>query len=961
MKKTMWCVALCLFVGLGIAQAQDLKIDFSQTGGPVEAGYQAYRADHEVPATFTAQSFTAFGTTVTLLPTWAPGATAAAMQMILRADDDASEAKDLVRDWIGTDGRQPGDPMTLTISGLPAGTYNWVSLHHDPQDQTGIFDVTVNDAAGSTTTTGIDISDVSVLTLADMTTFATTIISNGTDPVSLVFTRTSPTDPVATAFFLMNSFELTLENTGGAMLPVPAHQAVDVLRTGTVLSWTAGLDATAHDVYLGMSLDEVSEATTASSIYVGRQDVTSYDPGVLALGQTYYWRIDEVQADGTVAKGSVWSFTVEPVSIPLAGASITATASGSNNTTETPEKTIDGSGLNADDQHSTDNAAMWLSAASIGEPVWIQYEFDRIYKLHQMLVWNHNSAAESFVGLGAKDVTVDYSRDGAEWATLEGASEFARATGFAAYGANTTVEFKGAAARFVRITIASNWGGILPRYGLSEVRFLVIPVQASEPEPASGAADIDPRLILTWRAGRGAVEHQVYVSTDANAVAGETAAAVTATEPSLDATSLLALGQTYYWKVNEVNNAEDPAAWPGDVWSFTTSAFLPVDDMEGYDDADGQGTRIYEVWVDGWDDPANGSQVGNDVAPFAEKVIVHGGMQSMPLRYDNSTAGYSEGTRTFDSPQDWTQFGVKTLVIWFYGDPDNTATQMYVKVNNSKVVYDGDAANLQQKPWQMWYVDLASFSGVNLKKVTSMTLGFEGGQGLVFFDDIALTPLERQLVTPVQPAATSLVGQFAFEGNAKDNTGKLTATVTGAPTYVQGKVGQAIKLDGARDYLMVESSFDLPVYTVALWFRVDGGSGERDLLSIYDSAGNHGVLIEARTNGALRFLHRAPVGTGGGTDVYSNFAYTDGAWYHAAVVKSADTVTLYINGVSAGSAANATQFDQALTRLTLGVLKHDNLTRYLPGAVDEVYLYSRVLSEAEIAWLAGRTKPFDKP
>ena len=635
-----------------------------------------------------------------------------------------------------------------------------------------------------------------------------------------------------------------------------------------------------------------------------------------------------------------------------------ATASSADAGTD-PQNVVNSAGLDAGGRHGTLDSTMWLSGKNTADRPWIRFEFDRVYKLHEMLVWNHNSAAEAFVGLGTKDVTIDYSRNGTDWTTLEGVTEFARATGFAGYGPNTTVEFNGVAAQYVRINIMSNWGGILPRYGLSEVRFLVIPVLASEPAPAAGATGVDPRLVLTWRSGRGAAEHQVYVSTDANEVANETVSSSTTTEPSLDATSLLALGQTYYWKVNEVNNAEDPAVWPGEVWSFTTSAFLPVDTMESYDDAD---NRIYDSWVDGLTDPAKGgSQVGYDTSPFAEKIIVHGGTQSMPLRYGSSMAGLSEATRTFDSPQDWTAFGVKGLVIWFYGDPDNTAAQMYVKVNNSKVTYDGDADNLLKKPWQMWYVDLAGFSGVNLSKVTSLTLGFEGGQGLVFFDDIGLTPLDRQLVTPAQPAATNLVGHFAFDGNTKDATGKLTATVTGGPTYVEGKVGQAIKFDGARDYIMVESSFDLPEYTAALWFRVDGGSAERDLLSIYDSAGNHGVLVEARTNGALRFLHRAPVGTQGGTDLYSNFTYTDGAWYHAAVVKSAETMTLYIDGMPAVSAANATQFDQALTRLTLGVLKHDNLTRYLPGAVDEVYLYSRALSEAEIAGLAGRTRPFDKP
>ena len=57
-----------------VVQAE-LKIDFSQMGGRVEAGYEGYFAAHENPATFTAQSYSAFGTTVTVTPSWAAGAT----------------------------------------------------------------------------------------------------------------------------------------------------------------------------------------------------------------------------------------------------------------------------------------------------------------------------------------------------------------------------------------------------------------------------------------------------------------------------------------------------------------------------------------------------------------------------------------------------------------------------------------------------------------------------------------------------------------------------------------------------------------------------------------------------------------------------------------------------------------------------------------------------------------------
>ena len=94
---------------------------------------------------------------------------------------------------------------------------------------------------------------------------------------------------------------------------------------------------------------------------------------------------------------------------------------------------------------------------------------------------------------GAKDVKVEYSADGETWTAL-GDFEFAQATGFADYTANTTVDFGGVAVKFVKLTINSNFGGLLAQYGLSEVRFYSVPVVAREPQPAAGATGVDPQV-----------------------------------------------------------------------------------------------------------------------------------------------------------------------------------------------------------------------------------------------------------------------------------------------------------------------------------------------------------------------------------------------------------------------------------------------------------------------------------
>jgi hypothetical protein len=89
--------------------------------------------------------------------------------------------------------------------------------------------------------------------------------------------------------------------------PSPANGAVNV-EPNVVLHWSPGTHAALHDVYLGTVFNDVNNATVISPVYKGRQASTTYNPGGLALGTTYYWRIDEVNSP-TIWKGDVWSFT----------------------------------------------------------------------------------------------------------------------------------------------------------------------------------------------------------------------------------------------------------------------------------------------------------------------------------------------------------------------------------------------------------------------------------------------------------------------------------------------------------------------------------------------------------------------------------------------------------------------------------------------------------------------------
>ena len=750
---------------------------------------------------------------------------------------------------------------------------------------------------------------------------------------------------------------LTTEEIADAMLggdpelasgPNPEDEATDIPRD-VVLAWEPGEFAVTHDVYLGTVFDDVNDASrsNAMGLLVSQgQNATAYAPEtVLEFGQTYYWRVDEVNGapDNTVFKGQVWSFTVEPFAYAITN--ITATSNGTSEAGAGPENTINGSGLNADDEHSTESGDMWL-ARSGDDSLWIQFEFDSVYKLHEMLVWNYNVQFELLLGFGIKNVTVEYSEDGVTWMSL-GDVELAQATARPDYTANTMVDLGGVGAKYVRLAVNDSFGTI-GQQGLSEVRFTYVPVQAREPQPADGAVDVSAQSMLAWRAGREATSHEVSLGTDPNALA----LAATVAAPEYDP-GALDLATTYYWQITEVNEAEAVSAWAGRIWSFATEEYAVVDDFESYNDED---NVIYETWIDGWVNET-GSTVGYLTEPFAETTVVRSGSQAMPLFYDN--LGVATAEVELELAQDWTASNIQSLSLYFRGAEDNTAGQLYVEINGTRVDYDGPAEDLTIAVWQPWNIDLSSI-GANLSNVTSLTIGIEGSgaSGVLYIDDIRLYPRKPEYVTPAEPDAANLMAYYALDGNVNDGSGNgYNGVEVGSPTYGAGQEGQAIQLDGVEDYVEIADVgiSGAAARTIAGWAKAD----QTDLFAWTDVFGFTGPS----TNGG----HFDIQAVGGGT--YTTLGYyglhcygwerdlipIDLEWHHLAATYDGTAASWYADGRRIGTADIAVD-----TPETVNIGKRQDNTNLFPGMVDELRIYNVALSEEEIAWLAGRTASLHK-
>jgi hypothetical protein len=754
--------------------------------------------------------------------------------------------------------------------------------------------------------------------------------------------------------------------------PTPANKATDVPRE-VILGWKAGPLAGAHNVYFGSSFDDVNTATTGSALLVSAgQDANTYDPaGRLDFGTTYYWRVDEVNAsaDHAVFQGEVWQFTTEPFAYAVQN--VTATASSQQNANAGPQNTVNGSGLTGDG-HDMNAKNMWLSGTV--SPAWIKYDLGGLYKLHEMWVWNHNTAFESILGFGIKNATVEYSTDGSAWTKL-GDFEFNQAPGEDGYVANTTVSFGGATAKFVRITSNGTWGGKSSGDGLSEVRFFNIPVLAREPQPATNSTNVNPTtLVLGWRPGREAASHSVYVGADANALTLIGTATTTSFTPAN-----LSLSTKYYWRVDEVNAAETPATWTGDAWNFTTSDYLVVDDMESYNDVDP--TRVFDVWVDGYGTTSNGSVVGYSTAAsgtFNETTIIHGGTQSMPFAYGTDGIATSEATRTFDATQDWTAAGIKTLVLFFHGDAANTTGQLYVKINSTKVNYGGNVAGLAAGLWKQWNVDLASASGANLKAVKSLTIGISSGKGILYFDDLRLYKAAPDVVVPVNPGTTGLVSLFDMEsGKTADSVSGITGTLTSI-TFANSMtgLGQTAVFNGTTGYVDLGADYwtkvvsKLSSCTLAMWVNYTGtGSAWQRIIDLGCGTNvNTFLTTGANTLGMARFVVKTDVPNAASTATGYSEATVSAAksltvgWHHIAGVVDATGGTpvmyLYVDGaVAGGPSAGRLPKDMTVQtgtawQMWLGRSQY-TADPYFNGSLDDLRVYNRALSAGEVGYLAG--------
>ncbi|MBI2834589.1 MAG: LamG domain-containing protein [Acidobacteria bacterium] len=313
-------------------------------------------------------------------------------------------------------------------------------------------------------------------------------------------------------------------------------------------------------------------------------------------------------------------------------------------------------------------------------------------------------------------------------------------------------------------------------------------------------------------------------------------------------------------------------------------------------------------------------------------------------------------------------------------------------VTDAKLYVDGIEQTVQLVANQgygatfaLYYTALPLYLGRSQSELT-------GSEGLILIDEVEL--FDRALdateiadiytagaegkCKPCVEAPADLVSWWSGDGHPNDVIDGHDGTLQNGATHGTGKVGQAFNLDGSNDYVSVLDSPSWAFnggFTIDAWVRVnnlghtqaivaqDEGPYNTNKWIFYvssapespiDDDNNPKVVVSARLG-----LHLNGPAIGGHTVESGATFPTDGAWHHVAVTRSGSTFTFYTDGSSVGSGDDATAIPDADTPLTLGWAEGD---WYLGGALDEVEIFNRALSAAEVAAIyrassGGKCKP----
>jgi len=410
---------------------------------------------------------------------------------------------------------------------------------------------------------------------------------------------------------------------------------------------------------------------------------------------------------------------------------------------------------------------------------------------------------------------------------------------------------------------------------------------ARRPDPADGATLEQTWVSLIWGPGDGAVSHDLYFGTNVDDVsAGAEGAFVgnlATTQqvvgfPGFPAPEGLQPGTTYYWRVDEVNDADPNSPWKGKIWSFA----VPPKTAYNPDPAADTKFALTDVtlsWTPGFGAKLHHVYLGDNLDEVSNAA------GAMPLPEPTFAPGALDMEKTY---------------YWRVDEFDGAAT------------HKGDV-------WSFTTVPEIAITNPDL-------LGWwmldEGG------------------------------GTTAVDWSGHGGHGSFV----GEPQWADGYQGTALEFSGSGNYVDCGEEAGAGVtadFTISAWVKLEAGNaghygGIAGKLTRVGGADYHGfALVRYDTN-----VFRLWVSDGDSAQINgwasSDALYTDTNWHHVTGVRESRTNMLYVDGVMQ-SETTMTDFVPSADFFHIGRQYGHLDDRYFHGKIDDVRVYSKALTDAQIA------------
>lgn len=205
--------------------------------------------------------------------------------------------------------------------------------------------------------------------------------------------------------------------------------------------------------------------------------------------------------------------------------------------------------------------------------------------------------------------------------------------------------------------------------------------------------------------------------------------------------------------------------------------------------------------------------------------------------------------------------------------------------------------------------------------------------------------------------SNNLVAYYPFNNNANDESGNgnhgvlHNSPISTADRF--GKANSAYQFNGTNQYISIPNNSNLNIaegesYSISFWVKHNAQNNAKYIISKYYTLSEPSYAVGTGSNGDSYSWHGFTNNFSGGTESRGNIDLNNNEWHHiTSVFKSGESVAIYVDGVldiehtvsHTGSISNTRD-------LTIGC--NANLAQYYNGAIDDIKIYKKALSVAEI-------------